>query len=73
MMTKQSLLIFPANGNGLEALDCLGETYTVRGFVDDDPEKIGTQFAGYPYGIAQPSANFQTTRFWPFLAVQRLF
>lgn len=33
------LLIFPFNGNGLEALDCLGEAYRFVGFVDDDPEK----------------------------------
>lgn len=33
------LLIFPFNGNGLEALDCLGEAYRLVGFVDDNPEK----------------------------------
>jgi sugar O-acyltransferase (sialic acid O-acetyltransferase NeuD family) len=33
------LLIFPCNGNGLEALDCLGENFEFRGFVDDTPEK----------------------------------
>ncbi|WP_409981579.1 acetyltransferase [Methylocystis sp.] len=34
-----SLLIFPFNGNGLEALDCLGDAYRFVGFVDDSPEK----------------------------------
>jgi sugar O-acyltransferase (sialic acid O-acetyltransferase NeuD family) len=33
------LLIFPCNGNGLEALDCLGDGYECIGFVDDTPEK----------------------------------
>jgi hypothetical protein len=34
-------LIFPFNGNGLEALDCLGGAWTFAGFVDDTPEKQG--------------------------------
>ena len=33
------LLIFPCNGNGLEALDCLGSSFNFLGFVDDTPEK----------------------------------
>jgi len=41
------LLIFPCNGNGLEALDCLGDEYECVGFVDDTPEK---QRAG-AYGL----------------------
>jgi len=39
MATRRPLLIFPCNGNGLEALDCLGENFEFRGFVDDTPEK----------------------------------
>ena len=35
------LLIFPYNGNGREALDCLGDAYHCVGFVDDTPEKQG--------------------------------
>lgn len=35
------LLIFPFNGNGLEALDCLGRAFHLLGFVDDTPEKQG--------------------------------
>lgn len=35
----EPLLIFPCNGNGLEALDCLGERYRCIGFVDDTPAK----------------------------------
>jgi sugar O-acyltransferase (sialic acid O-acetyltransferase NeuD family) len=35
------LLIFPCNGNGIEALDCLGDDYRFVAFVDDTPEKQG--------------------------------
>jgi sugar O-acyltransferase (sialic acid O-acetyltransferase NeuD family) len=34
-----ALLIFPCNGNGVEALDCLGDAYRCVGFVDDTPDK----------------------------------
>jgi sugar O-acyltransferase (sialic acid O-acetyltransferase NeuD family) len=44
----QSLLIFPCNGNGVEALDCLGASHRCIGFVDDAPEKQGTRRAGLP-------------------------
>jgi len=42
----RSLLIFPCNGNGLEALDCLGTEFACRGFVDDTPEKQAAGRAG---------------------------
>jgi sugar O-acyltransferase (sialic acid O-acetyltransferase NeuD family) len=42
------LLIFPCNGNGLEALDCLGDAYRCVGFVDDTPEKQRNAPHGYP-------------------------
>src|SRR5690606_8138849 len=42
------LLIFPLNGNGLEALDCLGEDWELAGFVDDTPEKQGRSPWGRP-------------------------
>ena len=38
----QPLLIFPCNGNGVEALDCLGDRYSFAGFIDDTSEKQGT-------------------------------
>jgi sugar O-acyltransferase (sialic acid O-acetyltransferase NeuD family) len=44
---RKKLLIFPYNGNGLEALDCLGDEYECIGFIDDTPEKQGRQ----PIGI----------------------
>ncbi|MDZ5456011.1 NeuD/PglB/VioB family sugar acetyltransferase [Azohydromonas lata] len=39
--SAQPLLIFPYNGNGLEALDCLGDAWRLVAFVDDTPEKQG--------------------------------
>lgn len=41
------LLIFPFNGNGLEAIDCIRGQYELIGFVDDTPEKQGTSTCGY--------------------------
>ena len=40
------LLIFPCNGNGIEALDCLGSDFTMLGFVDDTPAKQGAKVHG---------------------------
>ena len=40
------MLIFPFNGNGIEALDCLGDTYRFVCFVDDTLEKQGTDPRG---------------------------
>lgn len=41
------LLIFPFNGNAVEALDCLGERYRLIGFVDDTPEKQQSRPFGF--------------------------
>ena len=41
------LLIFPFNGNGLEALDCLGSAFRLLGFVDDAVEKHGVTAHGH--------------------------
>jgi sugar O-acyltransferase (sialic acid O-acetyltransferase NeuD family) len=32
----------------MEALDCLGDAYRLVGFVDDNPDKIGTERFGFP-------------------------
>jgi sugar O-acyltransferase (sialic acid O-acetyltransferase NeuD family) len=37
----EKLLIFPFNGNGIEALDCIQGQYEFIGFVDDTSEKQG--------------------------------
>lgn len=42
------LLIFPCNGNAVEALDCLGDAWACVGFVDDTPAKQGTVRHGVP-------------------------
>jgi sugar O-acyltransferase (sialic acid O-acetyltransferase NeuD family) len=44
----QDLLLFPCNGNAMEALDCLGDEFRGIGFVDDSPGKIGTTVFGLP-------------------------
>lgn len=43
----QPLLIFPYNGNGIEAVDCLGAQYDLVGFVDDTPDKQGKDRYGH--------------------------
>lgn len=40
------LLIFPYNGNGLEALDCLEPAFRLVGFVDDTVSKQGASDDG---------------------------
>jgi sugar O-acyltransferase (sialic acid O-acetyltransferase NeuD family) len=44
----ERLLIFPCNGNALEALDCLPEHLECIGFIDDHPDKKGTEVSGIP-------------------------
>jgi sugar O-acyltransferase (sialic acid O-acetyltransferase NeuD family) len=43
---RGALIVFPCNGNGREALDCVGERYRCVGFVDDDPIRQGTAIGG---------------------------
>lgn len=44
---QKPLLIFPCNGNAVEALDCITDDYRLLGFVDDTPEKQGTEVCGH--------------------------
>src|ERR1700730_18069755 len=44
----EDLLLFPCNGNAMEALDCLGTSFRPVAFIDDDPQKIGTTLFGLP-------------------------
>jgi sugar O-acyltransferase (sialic acid O-acetyltransferase NeuD family) len=51
-MIKRKVLIFPFNGNGIEALECLDvDKYEFVGFIDDDPEKKSEKFAVFPRSI----------------------
>jgi sugar O-acyltransferase (sialic acid O-acetyltransferase NeuD family) len=52
------LVIFPFNGNGREALDCLGSTYRFVGFIDDVPEKQGTDRYGHRVMPRETLAEF---------------
>ena len=47
MAEAAPLLIFPCNGNAIEALDCLGPSHRLIAFVDDTPDKQGTTRFGY--------------------------
>ncbi len=47
MAEAAPLLIFPCNGNAIEALDCLGHVHRLIGFVDDTPEKQATETFGH--------------------------
>lgn len=44
----ERLLIFPFNGNALEAMDCIDGQYELIGFIDDTKEKQGQTKWGYP-------------------------
>src|SRR5882672_822778 len=37
----EQLLIFPFNGNAIEAVDCIAGQYELLGFIDDTPGKQG--------------------------------
>lgn len=43
----KNLLIFPCNGNGLEALSCFTNEYAFLGFIDDTPAKQGKTASGF--------------------------
>ena len=44
---KPQLFIFPFNGNGLEALDCINGQFEFLGFIDDTKEKQGKHEFGF--------------------------
>lgn len=44
-MSKKKIVIFPFNGNGIEALDCLdADKYDFLGFIDDDNLKTSDKY-----------------------------
>lgn len=53
-MPKKKLVIFPFNGNGIEALDCISfDEYDFVGFVDDDESKRSDKYHLYTRDILQ--------------------
>ncbi|MEN9347535.1 MAG: hypothetical protein RLZZ77_1046 [Bacteroidota bacterium] len=48
MVKKQTILLFPCNGNAIEALDAAQADYEVIGFVDDTPSKQDAGWNGIP-------------------------
>lgn len=54
----QDLLIFPFNGNGLEALGCIGTNFNFLGFVDDTPGKQGVHAMGFTVYSRQALKDF---------------
>ena len=44
----KKLIIFPFNGNGIEAMDCIGNEYELIAFADDTAEKQGLSEFGIP-------------------------
>lgn len=46
MSPVEPLLVFPCNGNAIEALDCLGSRWEMLGFVDDAEAKKGSRVHG---------------------------
>jgi len=57
------LLIFPYNGNALEALDALGDEFELIGFIDDTAEKQGP--CAHGFGVFPRAA----LRLWPNVKV----
>lgn len=51
-MPRKKLVIFPCNGNGIEALDCVDpDEYDFIGFIDDDPQKKSVEYDIFPRAI----------------------
>jgi sugar O-acyltransferase (sialic acid O-acetyltransferase NeuD family) len=58
----EPLLLFPCNGNALEAIDCLGDRHRLMAFIDDTPAKHGTAVFGYPVGGRELLAQHPAAR-----------
>lgn len=58
-MPKKKLLIFPFNGNGIEALDCVNyDEFEFIGFIDDDVNKKSIEHAVYSREILSKFNEF---------------
>jgi sugar O-acyltransferase (sialic acid O-acetyltransferase NeuD family) len=59
-MQKEKLLIFPFNGNGLEALDCIDfDKYDFVGFVDDDRSKTSESYMIYSRSVLKEQPTYK--------------
>jgi len=45
---KTKLLIFPLGGNAIEALDCLGNSFELLGFIDDNQSLQSSDYQDFP-------------------------
>ncbi len=43
----KKLILFPYNGNALEAIDCINDKYEIVGFIDDDLKKQNKKVNGF--------------------------
>jgi sugar O-acyltransferase (sialic acid O-acetyltransferase NeuD family) len=59
---KQDLFLFPCNGNAKEALDAVGNSWNVLGFIDDNAELHGTNCMGYTVFDRTVLSQFQNAR-----------
>jgi sugar O-acyltransferase (sialic acid O-acetyltransferase NeuD family) len=58
-MALKKLVIFPFNGNGMEALDCLDpEQYDFIGFIDDHPPQTQEQYPIFPRKLLAEHPEF---------------
>src|SRR4051812_25763213 len=58
-MQRKKLLIFPFNGNGIEALDCVDfEQYEFLGFIDDDLQKKSEDYEIFSRDIFRKYKDF---------------
>ena len=46
-LEKKKLFIYPCNGNGIDALHCIDDTYEMLGFIDDSAEIVGKEVCGF--------------------------
>jgi sugar O-acyltransferase (sialic acid O-acetyltransferase NeuD family) len=59
-MTKEKLVIFPFNGNAIEALDCIDQgKFELIGFIDDDPLKSSSTYEILPRSILRRHPEFR--------------
>ncbi len=56
------LLIFPCNGNGAEAIDCLSPRFRLLAFIDDSPAKQSVASFGYAVRSRDALREFPAAR-----------